>query len=106
MSMAKWINRAIIPAYGIFRMKPSEFEELTIREFNQMVNAYRKVKLGMLWEQAYWVSNLMSIHTKRPVQAETLMKVFLKKKTAEQIADERTQFFEEFDKQRKEESHE
>lgn len=71
-----------------------------------MVNAYHEVKMGRMWEQAYWVSNLISIHTKKPVTAKTLMKPFIKKKDAEQIKKEREQFFNDFDKQRKEESDE
>lgn len=106
MSVCRWIAAAIVPAYGIFRLKPYEFEELTIREFNQMVDAYQQVKMGAMWEQAYWVSNLMSIHTKKPVSPKTLMKPFIKKKTIEEIKRERDQFFEDFEKQRKEDHNE
>lgn len=106
MSMSKWINSAVIPAYGIFKLRPKDFEELTIREFNQMVDAYQQVKMGRLWENAYWVSNLMSIHTKKPVLPKQLMKAFFKEKSIEEIKKEREEFFDDFEKQRKEERNE
>ena len=47
-------------------------------------------------ETAYWVACLMSVHTRKPVRTEKLMKPFLPKKTSSEIAAERDAFFEEF----------
>ncbi|WP_317303197.1 hypothetical protein [Acidaminococcus timonensis] len=48
------------------------------------------------WATAYWVACLMSVHTRKPVRTEKLMKPFLPKKTGSEIAAERDAFFEEF----------
>ena len=48
------------------------------------------------WATAYWVACLMSVHTRKPVRKEKLMKPFLPKKTSSEIAAERNAFFEEF----------
>lgn len=70
-----------------------------------MVEAYLEQQLSERWEKAYWVASLMSVHTKRPVKPEKLMKPFLPPKTKEEIQKERDQFFAEFEARRKEESH-
>ena len=101
LSIGEWIAKAAVAAYGVLKLKPWEFEELSIMDFNQMLDAHNEAKQAERWETAYWVSQLISVHTKRAVTPEALMEPF-NQKTREDILAEREAFFREFGKQRKE----
>lgn len=81
---------------------PEQFGTLDLIEFEKMLKAYQKAEESRRWEMAYWVSNMMSIHTKKRVQPKELMKPYLPKKSTEEITAERDEFFKNFAKQRKE----
>ena len=51
------------------------------------------------WDMAYWISNLLSIHTRHPVQPYELMKPFINSIDARADAKE---FFDNFYKERRE----
>ena len=53
-------------------------------------------------ERAYWVANIMSSHLKKPVKPAALMKPFEKKKTKQEIMEEREAFFNNFEHEREE----
>ena len=92
----------MIPAYAIFKLRPWEFDELSVGEFNDMIDAYNEMKESSRWETAYWVALLMSTQTSKPVQPKALLKPFSKPKTAADIIDEREEFFREFEAERQE----
>ena len=102
VSMAAWYRTAKTLAYGELKLKPWELEELSVFDFNDMVDAVNDIRQARRWETAYWVANIISPHLKRPAKAETLMKPFLKEKSKEERAQEREDFFAEFEKPRKE----
>lgn len=66
-----------------------------------MFDAYEQAHTQQLWETAYWVSNMISVHTKKGVRSDKLMKPFIKKKTAQQKANEAEEFFARFEAERK-----
>lgn len=66
-----------------------------------MFAAYQEAKTSERWEQAYWTACAMSVHTKHSVDPRKLMEPFLPVKTAAEKADEKEQFFKEFNEQRK-----
>lgn len=71
-----------------------------------MLEARSEAEEAERWERAYWTANLMSVHTKRPVTPDRLMRPFRKPKPGAVTAAERDRFFAEFAEQRrKEESH-
>ncbi len=70
-------------------------------ELVKLLEAREEAEQAERWERAYWFANLMSVHTKRPVTPERLMRPFKKPKTGAQIAAERERFFEDFSRQRK-----
>lgn len=88
-------------AYGALKLKPEELYALTPLELEEMLDAHEKQELKRRWETAYWVSHLMSIHTKKVVKPDNLMKPFLPQKTAAEIKEERAEFFKGFELQRK-----
>ena len=100
--MAAWYRMAKTLAYGELKLKPWELDELSVFDFNDMVDAVNDIRQACRWETAYWVANIISPHLKRPAKAETLMKPFLKEKTKAERAQERENFFAGFEKQRKE----
>ena len=102
MSIIAWIDKAKVLAYGVLKLKPWEFEELTLFEFSEMVEAFNEVKMAERWEFAYWVANIVSPHLKKPVKAEVLMAPFLKPVKNADRAKDAEEFFAEFAKQRKE----
>lgn len=65
-----------------------------------MFDAYEEAHERHLWETAYWVSNLISVHTKKGVRADRLMKPFIKVKSAKQKASEAQEFFAKFQAER------
>ena len=99
ISVIKWIAEVKTVAYGYLKLKPWEFEMLSIIDFEDMYEAYAQAHERELWEQAYWVSNMISVHTKHGVTAEQIMKPFIKEKSAQQKGLEAERFFVEFKKQ-------
>lgn len=99
MSVIKWMADVKVVAYGVFKLKPWEFERLSIIEFEDMYEAYEEVHERDLWEQAYWVANMISVHTKHGVATNKLMKPFLKKPSAATKGQEAEQFFADFKQQ-------
>lgn len=83
-------------AYGLLHLLPAQFYALTPMELDRMAECRVKEEERKKWETAYWVACLMSVHTRKPVRTEKLMKPFLPKKTSREIAAERDAFFEEF----------
>ncbi len=100
--MAAWYSQAKILAYGDLMLKPWELDKLSIFEFNDMIDARNEMRQARRWETAYWVSNIISPHLKRPAKAETLMKPFIKEKSKEERVQECEDFFASFERQRKE----
>ena len=90
------------PAYGYLKLRPWEFDRLSIFEFWDMLNGYYEALTESRWEKAYWTVNIISPYLKSPVKAETLMKPFLKPKTKATVAREAQEFFADFARQRKE----
>ena len=83
-------------AYGWLHLLPVQFYALTPMELDRMAECRARADERTKWETAYWVACLMSVHTRKPVRTEKLMKPFLPKKTSSEIAAERDAFFEEF----------
>lgn len=54
------------------------------------------------WDMAYWISNLLSIHTRHPVQPYELMKPFINSIDAEKERADAKEFFANFYKERRE----
>ena len=100
--MLAWYDKAKTLAYGALRLKPWEFEKLSIAEFNDMADAYADFLMIRRRETAYWVANIISPHLKRPARTEELMKVFERPKTKEEKAQEAESFFANFARQREE----
>lgn len=101
MSIIHWMDKAKVHAYGLLRLKPWEFEKLTIFDFLDMVNAYDEVKTNERRETAYWVANIISPHLKHPAKVDELVKPFMRKPTASQRAEEAEEFFRQFEENRK-----
>ena len=100
--MTEWCRQARVPAFGFLHLKPWEFDKLSIFVFFDMITAWQEAKTAERWERAYWVANIMSPHLKKPVKPATLMKPFEKKKTKQEIIEERESFFDSFERQREE----
>lgn len=100
--MRTWYNAAKTLAFGELRLKPWEFDRLSVFEFNDMVDACNEIRMAKRWETAYWVANIISPHLRKPAKAGTLMQPFLKQKTKEEQARERERFYADFERQRKE----
>lgn len=89
-------------------MKPAELYALSPLELEEMAAAHEEALLERRWETAYWASHIMSLIAigpqKKPkgYRADALMKPFLPKKSGAEIAGERQNFFESFNKQRRE----
>ncbi|AXB81783.1 hypothetical protein ACG98G_00220 [Megasphaera hexanoica] len=67
-----------------------------------MVEGYQVRREDRAFAAAWFVSNMMSVHTKHPVQAKELARPFLHEKTSGEIRRDRDEFMESFMKQREE----
>ena len=103
-SFHEWLKWAEEVAYGMLELLPAQFYTLSPMELDRMAECRFKSEPGKRWEKAYWIACLMSVHTKKPVRTEKLMRPFIPKKTAAQMTAERDAFFEEF-KQKGAEEH-
>lgn len=71
-------------------------------ELEKLLKAKNRREEEARWDMAYWVSNMVSVHTKRPVTVNALMQPFSREKTVGQKQMESEQFFEDFKMQREE----
>lgn len=101
MSIFQWENSIKAVAYGFLNLKPAELDDLTILEFEDMFDAFQEARLSRLWESAYWTANIMSMHSRKPIKAESLMQPFLPHNAQDKAA-EGEAFFRDFYQQRKE----
>lgn len=62
-------------AYGLLMLKPKEFYELTIGEFESMVNGYELRRKTMIETQCVFTANIMNVHLGRKYQI-TPMELF------------------------------
>jgi hypothetical protein len=90
-------------AYGHLKLKPNEFYEMDLNDFEDMRTAHEQAETERRWEMAYWVCNMISPHLgKGKVSVNSLVKPFLPKKEIVRTKEECENFFEDFYKQRKE----
>lgn len=70
----EWCEWAETIAYGPLNLTPEQFEQLQPHEFELLVEGYdwRENHNGEI--MAYFVSKLMSVHTKNPVKVTDLWK--------------------------------
>lgn len=102
LSIRAWCDKAKPLAYGVLRLRPWEFEKLSLMDFHDMLNAADEAKISERWEKSYWVATIISPHLKHGAKAEDIMKPFLKQKTKEEKIKETEAFFENFYRLRKE----
>ena len=76
--------------------------ELTISEFERMVECYYEMHDMEVWEQGYWVANIMNTNLTKPISVKKLVKPLLSAKPKQSRAEEAAAFFAAFKKQRKE----
>ena len=100
-SFFEWLEWAEEMAYGRLRLMPEQLYKLTPMELGKMLYAYEKQLELERWDMAYWVANMVSVHTKRPVQPQTLMAPLLPKKTPGEKKKEAQEFFRSFREQQK-----
>lgn len=67
-----------------------------------MLHAYELRVEQQRWDMAYWVANMVSVHTKKPIQPTSLMEPLLPKKSLGEKKKETEEFFKSFERQRNE----
>lgn len=70
-----------------------------MQDVNEMIQGYEQARQNERWEQAYWTHCIMGALVKKPPSPKKLMKPFL----PTPIKKDSAAFFEQFEKQRKEE---
>ena len=93
--------KAKLVAYGVLGLKPWEFDELSVMDFNEMVDGYNQKTMADRWAMAYWTANIMNVSIKHPVSPSELMKPFTKDAGRTRAKDAEA-FFAEFERQRRE----
>jgi len=100
-SFFEWLEWAEEVAYGKLRLLPEQFYRLTPIELEKMLKAYEHQLEQRRWDMAYWVANMISVHTKKTVQPQTLMAPLLPKKSLGEKKKEAEDFFQSFREQQK-----
>lgn len=101
-SFFEWLEWAESQAYGPLGLKPWEFYRLTPMELNKLIEGYQVRREDRAFMTAWFVSNMINVHIKHPIQAKELAKPFLHEKTSSEIRRERDEFITSFRKQREE----
>lgn len=71
-------------------------------ELNKLIDGYQVRREDRAYVLAWYVSNMMSVHTKHPVQAKDLVRPFLHDKTPGELRREKEEFLARFRQQREE----
>lgn len=93
--------KAKLVAYGVLGLRPWEFDELSVMDFNEMVDGHNQKAMADKWVMAYWTANIMNVSIKHPVSPSELMRPFTKN-TGVSRAKDAEAFFTEFAAQREE----
>lgn len=75
--------------YGMLHLLPSQVDELTFIDIDDMKRGCEEEERRKRWETAYWVSNIISTQVKGGITPEKLMEPFLPQKSAEDIRSEK-----------------
>lgn len=67
--MRTWYNAAKTLAFGELRLKPWEFDRLSVFEFNDMVDACNEIRMAKRWKRPTgWLTSFPRISASLPKQ--------------------------------------